>query len=91
MLTYTAEEARARTVSSLEKSGYTRLDMIVKRIDNAIEHASNIGMSFAIYKISRIDWLCNKEAICDLLDLGEYHYEIKDDESGIYHEILISW
>lgn len=91
MLTYTAEEARARTVSSLKKNGYTRLDMIVKRIDNAIEHASNIGMSFTIYKISRIDWLCNKEPICDLLDMGEYHYKIKEDESGIYYEILISW
>lgn len=91
MLTYTAEEARARTVSSLKKNGYTRLDMITKRIDNAIEHASNIGMSFTIYKISHIDWICNKNIICNLLDLGEYHYEIKDDESGIYHEILISW
>lgn len=91
MLTYTAEQARARTVESLKKTGRTRLDMITKRLDNTIEHATNIGMSFTTYKISHIDWLCNKEAICDMLDIGEYHYELREDESGIYHEILISW
>lgn len=91
MLTYTAEQARTKSLISLQKNGYTRLDILVKRIDNAIIHAISMGVSFTSYKISHIDWLCNKQGICNMLDLGEYRYTIRDDDSGIYHEILISW
>ena len=91
MLTYTADQARVKCLTSLQNKGLTRLDMLVKRIDNAITHAIDMGMSFTSYKISHIDWICNKQGICDMLDIGEYRYVVKDDDSGIYHEILISW
>lgn len=91
MFTYTANEARIKGLQSLQKKGYTRLDILVKRIDNAITHAVDMGVSFTSYRISHIDWICNKQGICDMLDLGEYRYIVRDDDSGIYHEILISW
>ena len=91
MFTLMAEKARKIAIENLEKKNTTQKDMILKRIDSAINHAVSLGLFYISYQIFTNEYNEFGEDIDYILDLAGYQFIKQGSLDNGVITYLISW